>query len=334
MKKNLRLGLIGLGNVACNNYLPFLSRQENVELYCCSRSPEKAKACAERFGIHACGTPKELAGLKPDAIFLTVPEEHHCDIACELLEDSPKRLFLEKPLHARHGQANVREEDFFEGLDFLKRAKECGTEIAVNFNYRFLEQTLRIRRLMESGTLGGLRESAWIVNYACWSHCIDLLRWFGGEVEQVSAIAGSRLLGTGALQAADLAGAFTMESGGTGIILGTSGSAFEQSLYHAVLHFEHGSVSFSDLDAELRMDLHGSDYRQIYELTRHKSRWDSYAASFEKSLGAYLESIVRGTPPPVSGMDGLRELQFEAALRRAAGTGRRVVVAAEFAVSL
>ena len=334
MQRNLRLGVIGLGNVACNNYLPFLSRQENVELYCCSRSPEKAEACAERFGIHACGTPKELAGLKPDAIFLTVPEAHHCDVAYELLEDSPKRLFIEKPLHARRGQANVREEDFFEGLEFLKRAKECGTEIAVNFNYRFFEQTLRIRRLMESGTLGGLRESAWIVNYACWSHCIDLLRCFGGEVDQVSAVTGSRSFGTGGMQAADLAGAFTMENGASGILLGTSGSAFEQALYHVVLHFEHGTVSFSDLDAELRINLHGSDYRQTYELNANKSRWDSYAASFEKSLGAYLQSIVRGMSPPVSGMDGLRELQFEAALRRSAATGRRVAVGKEFAITI
>ena len=61
MKNTIRLGVVGLGNVAVNNYLPFLSRQENVELYCCSRDSEKAKACAERFGIHACSSLEEDA---------------------------------------------------------------------------------------------------------------------------------------------------------------------------------------------------------------------------------------------------------------------------------
>ena len=54
MKNTIRLGVVGLGNVAKNNYQTYLSRQEIVELFCCSRDPEKAKACAERFGIHAC----------------------------------------------------------------------------------------------------------------------------------------------------------------------------------------------------------------------------------------------------------------------------------------
>ncbi len=40
MKNTIRLGVVGLGNVAQNNYLPYLSRQENVELFCCSREPE------------------------------------------------------------------------------------------------------------------------------------------------------------------------------------------------------------------------------------------------------------------------------------------------------
>ena len=111
MKNTIRLGVVGLGNVAVNNYLPFLSRQENVELYCCSRDPEKAKACAERFGIHACSSLEELAQLQLDAVFILTLEPFHYETACRLLTFSPKRLFIEKPLLARNGQADVCEQD-------------------------------------------------------------------------------------------------------------------------------------------------------------------------------------------------------------------------------
>ena len=333
MKNTIRLGVVGLGNVAQNNYLPYLSRLENVELFCCSRDPEKAKACAARFGIHACTTLEELAGMHLDAVFILALEQFHYGTACRLLEFSPKRLFIEKPLVARNGQAEVCEQDFFDALDLLKRAKRAGSEIAMNFNYRFFDQMIRLRQLVETRNLGALRQSSWLVHYACWSHCLDLLRWFGGEIAEVSAVSGI-CCGSGSLRGADLAGAFTMRDGGCGTIVGSAGAAFELPLYRAVLQFERGTVSFSDLDVSLQFDLPGEAYQESFTLGANRSRWDQYAASFEKSLAAYLESVRTGAPPPVGGMEGVRELQLEAALRRSAATGRRVNLDQEFPISL
>lgn len=45
-----------------------------------------------------------------------------------------------------------------------------------------------------------------------------------------------------------------------------------------------------------------------------EARWTQYAASFEHSLEAYFDTLRNGEAPPVSGLDGLAELQFEAAL--------------------
>ena len=333
MKNTIRLGVVGLGNVAQNNYLPYLSRQENVELFCCSRDPEKAKACAARFGIHACTTLEELAGMHLDAVFILTLEQFHYGTACRLLEFSPKRLFIEKPLVARNGQAEVCEQDFFDALDLLTRAKRTGTEIAMNFNYRFFDQMIRLRRLVEERDLGPLRQSSWLVHYACWSHCLDLLRWFGGEITEVSSVNGM-CCGSDSLRGADLAGAFTMQNGGCGSIVGSAGAAFELPLYRAVLQFERGTVSFSDLDVSLQFDLPGEAYQESFTLGANRSRWDQYAASFEKSLAAYLESVRMKRPAPVGGMEGVRELQLEAALRRSAATGRRVNLGREFPITL
>jgi predicted dehydrogenase len=101
-----------------------------------------------------------------------------------------------------------------------------------------------------------------------------------------------------------------------------------------LLNFERGSIRFRDLDGPLEVHVPGSRYAETHELIGHHSRWDQYQASFEKSLAAYLESIHNSQPPPVPGMAGLEELQFEAALRRSVREQRPVDVAREFSLDL
>ncbi|UKI30758.1 MAG: Gfo/Idh/MocA family oxidoreductase [Lentisphaeria bacterium] len=186
MKNTIRLGVVGLGNVAQNNYLPYLSRQENVELFCCSRDPEKAKACAARFGIHACTTLEELAGMHLDAVFILTLEQFHYGTACRLLEFSRSgSSSRNRWWRATDRRRSANRISSMRSICWT-RAKRAGTEIAMNFNYRFFDQMIRLRRLVEERDLGPLRQSSWLVHYACWSHCLDLLRWFGGEIAEVS----------------------------------------------------------------------------------------------------------------------------------------------------
>ena len=153
-----------------------------------------------------------------------------------------------------------------------------------------------------------------MVNYACWSHCIDLLRFFGGKIKTVTALGEKK-------ENADLAGAFFLENGGTGTILGTSATNFSMSLYYVVLNFEKAIVTFEDLDSEMSIYETGTQYRETFRLFGNFSRWQQYTASFAKALEAYLAAIDNGEKPPVTGADGVIELQFEAALRRSAARG-------------
>jgi predicted dehydrogenase len=157
-----------------------------------------------------------------------------------------------------------------------------------------------------------------------------LLHLFGGRAARISALAGA-IAYEGAV---DVAGSFQLESGATGTILGTSGTKFAHPLYDLTFNFERGSVRFSDLDGPVDIFDHATLYRESYSLIGNHSRWDQYQASFQKSLADYLDSIRRGGPPPVPGLAGLEELQFEAALRRSIAQGRPVDVQQEFALEL
>ena len=326
---SLKIAVVGTGNVARKSYLPYLSKQ-NVTLTYFSRTQLKAQVCARDFGGRVAGSLKELLAEEPDAVLVLTTEAQRFDATMALLEHRPKRLFFEKPLVARNGQANVCEDDFFKARELLSRAAAAGTETAMVFNYRFFDQTIRAQEVIRGRNLGKLTHAALNVNYACWSHCIDLLHLFGGRASRVSALAGD-VQHDGAV---DVAGSFVLENQAAGMILGSSQGKFDLPLYDMNLAFENGSIRFDDLDVSLDVIDNTGRYRETRALIGNHSRWDQYQASFGKSLAAYLDSIRGITPPPVPGIAGLVELQFEAAIRRSVAQKRPVDVQQEFPLAL
>lgn len=331
-RPDLRIGIVGVGNVARNNYLPWFVRQNGVNLYYYSRTAASADTVVGQFGGQRMDSLEDLAGRNPDVVFILTDETRHVPIARELLKYGIKRLFIEKPLQATNGQADVTEQDFFDARDMLLEARIAGTEVAMNFNYRFFAQSLNAKKLIRERNLGQLLQSTWFVHYACWSHCIDLLRHFGGAVRSVAALNGERSFGTGNMRGADIAAAFTLQSGAVGTIIGSSAPSSQLPLYHVTMSFERGTVCFSDLDARLTLYQEGSSFGESFFIMPDKSRWTQYAASFEQSLEAYFHSLRNGEAPPVSGTDGLAELQFEAALKRSAVSGKTVELESEFSM--
>jgi predicted dehydrogenase len=325
----LKIAIIGTGNVARQNYLPYLSRRQGVRLSYYSRTRAKADACANDFGGRAVGSIQELMAEDPDAVLVLTDETQRYAATLALLEHHPRRIFFEKPLVARDRQANVCEEDFFNARDLLERARTARAETAMVFNYRFFDQTVRAQHIIQERGFGKLIQASLFVNYPCWSHCIDLLHLFGGRAAWITALAGeTRYQG-----AVDVAGSFRLENGASGTILGTSGCKSDFSLYEMHFNFENGSLHFSDLDGPLTIYDNTRRYSESHALIGNYSRWAQYAASFEKSLAAYLDSVEKGSPPPIPGVAGLEELQFEAALRRSIAQRRLVDVQNEFPVS-
>src|SRR5690606_30803830 len=107
----LRIGIVGTGKVTVDNYLPWLAGQKGNELYYYTRTSTRLDAVIEQFGGNRTGSLAELAQQNPDVIFVLTNENSHVPIARELLPYSVKRLFIEKPLQATDGQANVTEQD-------------------------------------------------------------------------------------------------------------------------------------------------------------------------------------------------------------------------------
>ena len=61
---------------------------------------------------------------------------------------------MEKLLHARLGQAQVTENDFFEARELMRKAEQQGVETAMMFNYRFFEVSAKLREVLAGRDTG------------------------------------------------------------------------------------------------------------------------------------------------------------------------------------
>ena len=326
----MRIAIVGTGHVAKDCYLPFLSSQKDVELSYFSRTAAKAQACATAFGGKVCGSLAELLGTDPDAVFVLTNETTRADVLRDLVPLKPRRLFLEKPLVARQGQDNVTEEDFETARDLMAQLQAQGCQTAMIFNYRFFDQVLAAKEILAQRSWGTAVNAVAAVNYACWSHCIDLLHTFVGPAETILAQESGLQHRSGKTAVADLAASVRFAGGAAGTILGTWSMNFGFPLFELIVNFSGGRFHLRCLDGDLEVLDYATKRHEILSVTRNTSRWDQYRASFGKAIGAYLESLRRGEAAPVPGKAGLEELQFEAALRRSVRLGRAVQVSREF----
>ena len=329
----MEIAIVGTGKVAERNYIPGLLRHDDLSVTCFSRTRERAEALGDRFGVSVAGSLDELFAREPAAVFVLTGEQDRLEATRALLPFRPQRLFLEKPLVARNGQANVTEQDFWDGKALLDEAAQAGSDVAMVFNYRFFDQTIRGLRIIEDRDLGAPVSVVALSHYATWSHCIDLILLFAGPVRRISAQQGARAYqhpssGT----ASDIAASFLIGEDATGTLLGTNAIEWGFPLFELIVAFERGRLHFRGLDQEMEILDSDGDVHELITPSRETSRWDKYDASFEKSIDAYLDSVRVGVPPPVPGIAGLRELQFEASLKRSVTEQRPVVPDEEFPI--
>jgi predicted dehydrogenase len=326
----MKIAIVGTGSVARDCYLPFLKTQPDVELSYYSRTREKADACAAAFGGRVCGSLAELLAGEPDSVFVLTNETTRAQVLGELVPLKPRRLFLEKPLVAQDGQDNVTEADFQVACELMAQFEALGCATAMIFNYRFFDQVLTARQIVATRGFGAPVNAVAVVNYACWSHCIDLLHHFVGPAETIVAQESALRHGSGKAEVPDLTGSIRFAGGASGTILGTWSLNFGFPLFELIVNYRGGRLHLRCLDGDLEVLDYATQRHEILSITRNTSRWDQYRASFGKAIGAYLDSLRRQEAPPVPGAAGLAELQFEAALRRSVRLGRAVQVASEF----
>ncbi|NHM30221.1 Gfo/Idh/MocA family oxidoreductase [Bacillus sp. C11] len=134
----MKIGIIGLGDIAKKAYLPVLSEKEGIELVLCTRNEDTLNRLAEKYRIQEkVQTVDELLTKDIDAAFVSSATEAHFKMAEKLIENGIN-VYIDKPVSV----------SFQETERIVQLAKDKGVIAMVGFNRRFIP---RVKELKEHG---------------------------------------------------------------------------------------------------------------------------------------------------------------------------------------
>jgi len=140
----LRLGLVGAGRIS-GAYADVLGDCEAVEVVgVADVAAEAAGALADRLESASFGSHLDLAKkARPDAVVICTPPNTHAEISLELMSRGI-HVMCEKPLALSPAEA----------VKMLSAAEESGVTLTMASKFRYVEDVVRARSIVQSGVLG------------------------------------------------------------------------------------------------------------------------------------------------------------------------------------
>lgn len=335
-KKNLRIGLVGVGAAAQINHIPALKRMEGVEITAlCDRDPEKAARVAQKFGIPRAHQRFDdlLADEEIDAVDLCTPNYLHSPMATAALE-AGKHVLCERPL--------ARSAD--EAAAMIKAAKKADRVLMCAVQHRYRPDAMLLKKFVEKGDLGEIffAKAGWLRQRTEWDsdewrrqkresgggvvldlgfQMLDLSLWMMGspKVESVTASLHRQRKG----EVEDSATAFLrLESGATLTLELTWGLLMEKDFAYVNLFGSGGAALLNPL--RIHKGMHGSlvNVTPTMETSRNQ-----YKHSIDAQLSHFAEVLRKGVKPTGTAEEILPVMELMDAIYRSAEQGKEVRLA-------
>ncbi len=149
-KQKVKWGILSTAIIAREAMIPAMMKSEYSKLIAiASRDEAKAGNVANEFGIKkSYGSYEELlADSEVQAVYIPLPNHMHVEWALKALK-SGKHVLVEKPVALTSEQAKYLQDE---------AKKYPGLKIMEAFMYRFHPQWMKVKELVDSGALGGLK---------------------------------------------------------------------------------------------------------------------------------------------------------------------------------
>ncbi len=297
----------------------------------CDIDPAKCALAAERFpGVRIAADFHELLDGSVDAALIAVPHPMHCAIAAECLQ-AGLHVLTEKPLDIAVTQAEKA----------VRAAKESGCIFAVMLNQRTAPIFQRAREIVQSGALGELKRTVWIITNwyrtqhyydsgawrATWKgegggvllnqapHNLDLWQWICGMPESITAYCDvARYHRIEVEDDATLMARY--ENGATGLFVTSTGeypgtNRLEIAGDLGKLVLEEGVLRWWKLDeCEREVRWHSPESMPHMPLHYTEERFEDDGAQHKGILQNFANAILHGETLISPGADGLNELML------------------------
>lgn len=209
--KEVRWGVIGAGSVCEKKSAPAMKKIPNSKLAAVMRrNGAKAKDYADRHQVPTWYDDADQLINDPNvnAVYIATPPNSHLEYTRKVAA-AGKPVYVEKPMARNHAEC----------MEMIKVCKEAGVPLFVAYYRRTLPNFLKIKSLIEEGTIGEVRYVQVVMNqpahpdvkdditvnwridpeiagggyfYDLGSHQLDYLDFLLGPIKEVSAIASNQ----------------------------------------------------------------------------------------------------------------------------------------------
>lgn len=124
----MKIGIVGLGDIAQKAYLPLITQLEDVEPYFCTRSEDTLKSLGKKYRVeNLYSSLDELLKEDLDAVFVHAATKAHYFIVKRLLQEKIA-TFVDKPMTYHLEKTE----------ELIKLAKKENTILMTGFNRRYV----------------------------------------------------------------------------------------------------------------------------------------------------------------------------------------------------
>jgi predicted dehydrogenase len=198
--KPIKIGIIGCGGISRAHARGYENLTDLFQIVAtCDVNEASAIERGQQLGAKHVFTDYEkmLKEADIDAVDVCLPHDIHAEVSINAL-NSGKHVLVEKPIATTLSEAD----------SMISSADKAGMKLMVALNERYDPAHERIKQMIDDGTLGKLLciridhnqnvllpEGHWIrsrerlgggVLIGSGIHRVDLLRWFGGEVNKIA----------------------------------------------------------------------------------------------------------------------------------------------------
>ncbi|MFD0048248.1 Gfo/Idh/MocA family protein [Actinomycetes bacterium NPDC127524] len=322
--RKLRIGVIGCGSIATHRHLPEYAANPEAEIAAvCDIVKERAEEKAELYQAKAYTSYEELLQDNTiDAVSVCTPNYLHAPITIAALK-AGKHVLCEKPMATSREDAEA----------MIKASEESGKKLMIAHNQRFVPSHVKARELIESGKIGKLFSFRTAFGHGGpegWSadgkdswffkksqafigamgdlgvHKTDLLRYLLNE--EITEV-GSFVEGNAKENSDVDDNAVCILKTESGIIgtLAASWSYTAKEDNSTILYGEHAIVRVEDHPEYSLIVQYKSGETVNYELGQIQSN-DEGGQNSSEVIDKFIESILSGKEPAVSGEEGMKSL--------------------------
>ena len=297
----LKVCVIGMGNIG-NLHSKIYAERGDCELAAvCDRDEKRAEAGAARHGARCYADAETmLKKEKPDLVSVTTggfeySSDHYLPTMQALKAGC--HVLGEKPISNELNTA----------AEMVRTAREAGVCYAINLNHRFTPAAREAKKWQDEGRIGELlfcNMSLWIGRpesletpyyhlKALNPHSVDIMRYFTGEVTEVSAFAmtasGRNIYSTASINMRFACGAVGHLTSSYDIVRG-------HPMERCEVAGRDGRLVIDDMWREATLYPAGDLVKRVYTNPSFGG-FSNFDDTFRERIGSFVEEIKRGTKP-------------------------------------